>query len=237
MNSVELSIVIPAYNEARRIGNTLAAIAAFLRQRRIAAELIVVDDGSRDGTADVVRRHASALELKLLTLPHNCGKGQAVRAGVLASRGRAVLICDADHATPVDEYPRLHARLVAGADIAIGSRDLPGARLEPPQPWPRRLAAWAFRGLRRRLLLPDIRDTQCGFKLFRGDVARRLFAQLTTSGWLFDVEVLGLARRDGLRIAEVPVRWRDDRDSRVRPWAELLPTLCELLRLRRRLRR
>ncbi|MFH1746324.1 MAG: dolichyl-phosphate beta-glucosyltransferase [Planctomycetota bacterium] len=229
-----LSIVIPAFNEARRIGTTLESIATYAT--RTHCELIVVDDGSSDETAEIVRRfvHAS-LEMHLLTNSANRGKGHAVRRGMLAATGDAVLMCDADLSTPIEELEKLRLWLARGYDVVIGSRDMPDSRLDPPQPILRRWMAWLFRGVRRRLMLKHVRDTQCGFKLFTRRAAREIFAQQTENGWLFDCEVLGLAERLGYRIKEAGVTWCNHPDTRVRPLRTALTALPRLLAIRRRL--
>jgi dolichyl-phosphate beta-glucosyltransferase len=232
----ELSVVIPAYNEARRIGRALAAVRAYVVRAGLCSELIVVDDGSRDETADVVRGfEAEPLTLHLLVNPTNHGKGYSVRRGMLAATGKLVLMCDADLSAPVEQLDRLRGWLERGYDVVIGSRDLPDSRLDPPQPLVRRRLAWVFRAIRRRLLLPALRDTQCGFKCFRGAAAHEIFARQQTDGWLFDCEVLGLADRLGYRIKEVGIVWRNDPDSRVNAVWEVLRALPTLLAIRRRL--
>ncbi|MFO0838550.1 MAG: dolichyl-phosphate beta-glucosyltransferase [Phycisphaerae bacterium] len=236
-----LSIVIPAYNEAGRVRRTLEAISEYAAGREVPAEIIVVDDGSRDATAHIVARAARtqnerphAPPIRLIRESTNRGKGFALRRGVAVSRGTRVLTCDADLSTPIEELDKLASRLDLGFDIAIASRDLPESRLAPAQPPLRRLAALAFQALRSGLLLPGLRDTQCGFKLFRGTLARSLFADAHLDGWLIDCEVLALAARRGYRIAEVGVTWRDDRDSRVRPLRDAPRTAHELLTIMRR---
>jgi len=238
MPTVDLSIIIPAYNESRRLPGSLADIAAYVRQTGLSCELIVVDDGSIDGTADIVRQQpTSGVTLRVLANATNRGKGWAVRQGMLAASGGMRLMCDADLSTPIGELDKLRPWLAAGYDIAIASRDLPGADLDPPQPWPRRYLALLFRALRRRLLLPELLDTQCGFKLFRGAAAEALFGRQTLNGWLFDCEVLALAKQMGYRIREVPVRWGHRPGSRVQTWRTALTALPTLLRLRHRLTR
>jgi len=232
----ELSVVIPAYNEARRLGRALAAVRAYLVRADLCSELIVVDDGSRDETADIVREfEAEPLTLHLLVNPTNRGKGYSVQQGMLVATGKLVLMCDADLSAPIEELERLRPWLDRGYDVVIGSRDLPDSRLDPPQPLPRRWLAWGFRAIRRRLLLPTLRDTQCGFKCFRRAVAHDVFARQQTDGWLFDCEVLGLADRLGYRIKEVGVVWRNDPDTRVNTLFEVLRSLPTLLAIRRHL--
>ncbi|MBU0616729.1 MAG: glycosyltransferase family 2 protein [Planctomycetes bacterium] len=232
----ELSVVIPAYNEARRIRRTLTAVRAYAMGAAVNTEIIVVDDGSRDETAEIVRSFESQpLTTRLLVNPANRGKGYSVRQGMLSARGDVMLMCDADLSAPIEEFERLRPWLEQGYHVVIGSRDLPDSRLAPPQPLLRRWLAWGFRGIRRRLLLPALRDTQCGFKCFRRSVAREVFSHQQTDGWLFDCEVLGLADRLGYRVKEVGIVWRNDPDSRVNTSWEVLRALPTLLAIRRRL--
>lgn len=227
-----LSIVVPAYNEARRIAPTLDRVTSFLRDRP--HEVIVVDDGSRDDTRAIVGAVAArAPAVRLLALPANAGKGAAVRAGVLASRGRAVLFSDADLSTPIEELARLEAALADGADVAIGSRAAPGD-VERRQPWLRRIQGRAFHLIVRALgfrAVAAVRDTQCGFKLFRGPVARTLFAELTLTGFAFDVELLELAF-GRFRVDEIAVAWTHADGSKVRPGVDAARMLRDLARIR-----
>lgn len=239
-----LSIIIPAWNEARRLPATLAAIRTFAYQAAGPVEALVIDDGSADATAARVQDFAekvardgglsARLKIELISNEANRGKGFAVRRGMLAATAPQRLLSDADLSTPFSDLPRLQAAIADGADIAIGSRDVPGARLDPPQPLLRRLPAWSFRWLRRRLLLPEIRDTQCGFKLFTAAAARQVFERCTIDGWLFDCEALAIAARLGLKITEIGVTWRNDRDSRVKPLREALRAIPTLLAIRKR---
>ena len=236
MAPASLSVVIPAFNEARGIERTLAQIAEYAAQSGGVSELIVVDDGSTDGTADVVRAfQPGPLRIQLLVVEVNRGKGHAVCRGMLAATGDAVLMCDADLSTPIEELEKLRSWLERGYDVVIASRDLPESRLDPPQPRLRRWLAWLFRAVRRRLLVPELRDTQCGFKLFTQAAARAVFVQQTLDGWLFDCEVLAIAERLGCRIKEVGVTWRDRPHSRVKPLREAVFALPTLLAIRRRL--
>jgi dolichyl-phosphate beta-glucosyltransferase len=232
-----LSIVIPAFNEAARIQRTIEAVRAYCMDLRSAWEVIVVDDGSRDSTAERVRAlDARPLVIRLLTNAANRGKGYSVRRGVLEATAPRILMSDADLATPIEELEKLAAWVDRGFEVVIGSRDLPDSVLDPPQPLVRRILAWAFRAFRRRLLLPEIRDTQCGFKLFRRETARALFERATIDGWAFDCEVLAIAEKLGYRVKEVGVVWRHDRESRVRPIRHGPAALLDVLRIRRRTR-
>jgi dolichyl-phosphate beta-glucosyltransferase len=236
MGAPLLSIVIPALNEAAVLGDSLERVRAYAVASGRTCEVVVVDDGSTDGTAGVVRGlPPGPLAVRLLVNPVNRGKGYSVARGMLDATGDVVLLCDADLSAPIEEVERLLPWLDRGYDVVIGSRDLPDSRLDPPQPLLRRLMAWTFRALRRRLLLPELRDTQCGFKLFTQPVARAIFSRLTVDGWLFDCEALGLAQRLGYRIKEIGVIWRNRPHSRVKPVREALSALPTLLRIRRRL--
>jgi dolichyl-phosphate beta-glucosyltransferase len=232
-DAVDLSLVIPCYDEATRLPATLERAIAYLRRERPRFEILVVDDGSRDATAEVAR---ALLERErcgaVIAFPHNRGKGAACRAGALAARGRQVLLCDADLSTPIEEERRLRAAVDAGADLAIGTRAHPEARIVVRQARGREGAGRLLNRLLRALGLTELRDTQCGFKLFRRDAARALFGRARIDGFLFDVEILRLARRDGLSLAEVPVEWRNDPDSRVRPLRHWPQVLWDLLRIR-----
>jgi dolichyl-phosphate beta-glucosyltransferase len=232
--STALSLIIPAYNEERRIAPTLARVTEYLEARRESYEVIVVDDGSHDRTCEVVREVAATNpHVQLLALPQNAGKGAAVRAGVLASRGVSVLFSDADLSTPIEEIERLEARLRDGADVAIGSRASAGD-VEREQRLFRRIQGRAFHLAMRALGLRvagKIKDTQCGFKLFRGPVARVLFRELKLAGFAFDVELLELAL-DRFDVAEVPVAWQHADGSKVRPGIDAMKMLADVVRIR-----
>jgi dolichyl-phosphate beta-glucosyltransferase len=230
----DLSVVIPAYNEARRFPPHLEHVLTYLREHYPAFELIVVDDGSRDDTAAVLQAAlAGEPRARLLAYQPNRGKGYAIRTGVLASRGAAVVFLDADLSTPVDEIPFALQHLQQ-ADIVIGSRDLPSSDIRGRQPVYRRLASEAFKWIRFLTVgLWHISDTQCGFKAYRGPLARQLFALARVDRFMFDVEILYLAERAGLRIQEMPVRWTDAPGSTVRFWEGLVHMIHDLSRIRR----
>ena len=211
-----LSVVIPAYNEEQRLPRTIEHIERYLDGRGVNYELILVDDGSADGTRQVMDEAAAGNpRVRLEALPSNRGKGRALAAGVAVARGDEVLVTDADLSTPIEELEKLEAALKAGAGVAIGSRSVKGSRIEIQQPIYRVLMGKAFNLIVQIALLPGIWDTQCGFKLFRADVAQPVFAALTTDGFGYDPEVLFLAKRRGVRIAEVPVVWRNSAPTKV----------------------
>jgi len=238
---VHVSIVMPAYNEAPGIGAALAQVREHLEGLPDIPgwEVIVVDDGSRDDTAAVVTEVARGDgRFRLLRSLENRGKGHAVRMGMLAARGHYMGFMDADLSTDLSAIKPALAWLERGRDIVVGSRRVAGARILVPQPWPRRLASRAFRVACHWLVgLRGVQDSQCGFKFFRGAVARELFSLQTIEGFLFDVEVLALAQRRGYSLVEMPVAWTNRRQSRLR----LLPmgyrVLRDLLRIRWRLAR
>lgn len=212
--SCRLSVVIPAYNEELRLPRSLERLRGFLDARGESYEILVADDGSRDATREAARA-AGGGALRVLAADRNHGKGHAVRRGMLAALGERILMTDADLSTPIEEVVKLEAALDAGADVAIGSRAVAGARIEVRQGALREAAGRAFNRLVRLLLLPGIQDTQCGFKLWRADAARQAFTPLRLEGFSFDVEALYVARRNGRRIVEVPIVWRNDAATRV----------------------
>ncbi len=235
-SELALSILIPAYNESADIEATLEATQAHLRQGGLQGEVIVVDDGSTDDTAQIVTRYAERHPaVRLLRNERNRGKGYSVRRGILEARGEILIFTDADSSTPLSETAKLlDAIRTGGADGAIGSRALPESRIERPQPWFRRAMGWVFRQLVRLLVLPGFRDTQCGFKAFSAAAAREVFRRQTLDGFAFDVEVLFIAWKLGYHIKEVPVRWLDSHDSRVRPVRDSARMFLDLLRIRLR---
>ncbi len=227
----KLSVVIPAYNEAGRIGPTLDLVRAWLSEHVPVYEIIVVDDGSTDETAEIAM--GAGDNVRVVRNDGNRGKGYSVAHGVREACGDTILFSDADLSTPIAECARL-SQALADADIAIGSRALEKSNVTKHQPLYRETMGRIFNGIVQVLAVRGIRDTQCGFKLFRGDVARKLFSQLTTDGFAFDVEVLMLARRDGYRIEEVPVTWINDERTRVHPVYDSLRMLRDVVRLRLR---
>ncbi len=226
----ELSVVIPAFNEAQRIAASLEKISRYLRDRGRAYEILVVDDGSTDDTVAVVAGLAD-LGVQLLRLPQNRGKGAAVRRGVLNSRGRQVLMTDADLSTPIEELAKLEP-LLDQVSIALGSRAVDGADIRKHQPIYRELMGKTFNKLIRLAGVWNVKDTQCGFKLLEGDVARELFEKMVSPGFAFDVELVWLARRLGYRVAEVGIVWVNSPDSRVRALVDPPRMIAEIIRFR-----
>lgn len=227
---MHLSVVIPCHNEGRRLPRTLAQLRR-LRAEQPTAELVLVDDGSEDGTRAMLEHALRHAEIdRMVVLPVNRGKGRAVAEGVAVSTGALVLVSDADLSTPLEQRACLADAIAAGADLAIGIRRGPGARIG--QPSHRRLMGAAFSALTRAALLPGIEDSQCGFKMFRGDVARALFTALQIDGFAFDVEILRRARWLGLCIEQIPVAWRDRDGSTVSPIRHSTQMLRDLLRIR-----
>jgi dolichyl-phosphate beta-glucosyltransferase len=228
-----LSVVIPCYNEEQRLPRTVELIERYLDGKETPYELILVDDGSVDGTRRVMdaaaRQHAG---VRIEILPRNRGKGRALAAGVGVASGDEILITDADLSTPIEELDKLQAALRNGAGIAIGSRALRASRVEVSQPLYRVVMGKGFNLIVQAVLLPGIWDTQCGFKLFRADVAHQVFANLITDGFGYDPEVLYRARKRGVKIAEVPVVWRNSAPTKVSAVRSSLDMLKHVVRLR-----
>jgi len=238
---ITLSLIVPAYNEARRLPPYLASVREYFDAHYPDGyEVIVVDDGSGDGLPDVLSALAAAWpELVVMRHPANRGKGAAVRTGMLAARGELLLFADADGATPIDQEAKLSEAIAAGADVAVGSRLVAASGtlgvVTRRRTWVRGLTGRLFARLARWLLGISIRDTQCGFKMFRGEAGRKLFSLSRETGYLFDLELLVLADRLRYRVAEVPVNWADVPGGHLRLTSELGRILLGLWRLRRRL--
>jgi glycosyltransferase involved in cell wall biosynthesis len=226
-----LSIIIPAYNEESRIGQTLERVTAYLKGQKYSWEVVVANDGSIDGTGDIVREWwAGCAGVKLLDLRHG-GKGWAVKNGMLQSRGRFRFLCDADLSMPIEHLERFISKEGSKWDVAIGSREAPGSR-RIGEPWGRHLMGRIFNTLTRLLAAPRIKDTQCGFKLFRAAAAERLFGLQRLEGFGFDAEVLFLARKMGYSMGEVGIDWHYQPRSKVRPVRDSLRMVADLFNVR-----
>lgn len=228
-----LSVIIPAYNEEKRLGSNLGSVLKYFRTHYPNHELIIVDDGSSDGTTATVKRTITGdSRCRLITYQPNRGKGYAVRTGVLSSRGDPVLFMDADLSTPLTEIPRI-LKFLDGADIVIGSRGQSQSHIRKSPPLFRQLASFIFDQIKYALVgLRRFKDTQCGFKVFHGPIARQLFAKSQINRFMFDVEILYLAEREKLRIREMAVTWADAPGSTVRFWEGVVNMFRDLWRIR-----
>jgi glycosyltransferase involved in cell wall biosynthesis len=225
--------VIPAFNEEGRLPATLDDVLAYLQHTAWAWEVRIVDDGSVDGTASVGQRyHAIEPRVVLQREPHR-GKGAAVKAGLLSATGDYRFICDADLSMPIRELERFLPPVLVDADVAIATREGNGAR-RIGEPLRRHVVGRVFNLLVQRLLLPGLRDTQCGFKMFTARAVEQVFPLVSVAGWSFDIEALYIARRAGLRIAEVPIEWHYRKESRLNVLRDGPEMFAELLRIRRR---
>lgn len=231
-----LSVILPAYNEAKRLPLTLSEVDKYLSAAGYEYEIIVVDDGSTDSTAQVGKKSRDRIKnLRIIENEGNRGKGWAIRQGMIESRGQWRLFMDADNATSVDQFSKMIPYL-SDYDIIIGSRDIKGAKLTPPQPFYRRFLGNVGNLIIQGLLLPGLWDTQCGFKCFSERAAEKIFRFSKTDRWAFDVEALSLAKRFGYKIKEIPVTWVDIPDSKIKPLA-YFQSLWDVLKIWQRLYR
>jgi dolichyl-phosphate beta-glucosyltransferase len=234
---MDISIIIPAFDEEKKIGHDVGAAAAFIDEQSLTGEVIVVDDGSTDRTADEARnvKVPSSVEQKIISLDQNRGKGYAVKTGVLASQGDVVLFADSGSCVPyANALPQIERIRGGELDIAMASRRMKGTVIHRNRSLKRRLLSSLFRQTARVVagVPPIFSDTQCGFKIYRGEVARELFAQCRTTGFLFELEILLRALQKGYRIAEFPIEWTCDLDTRLRPGSDAGKILKEMFRVR-----
>lgn len=230
MNKIFLSIVIPAHNEENRLPRTLEDIFSFLKGQSYSSEVIVVENGSTDGTLPIANDFAKEYPNLIVIHEDRNGKGNAVRRGMLEARGEYRFICDADLSMPIEDLPRFLPPAINEFDIAIGSREAPGSIRynEPPY---RHIGGRAINLAIRSLILPGLNDTQCGFKCFRASATEDLFRLQTLTGWSFDIELLYLARQKKLRIREIPIRWYYDPDSKVSAVRDALRMIGDIFRI------
>lgn len=233
MQDVTYSIVIPAYNEGHRLAATLEKVLGYIKEHGCDCEVVVVNDGSQDNTADIVRGFAQENpSLRLVENPGNRGKGYSVRNGILNARGRILLFSDADLSSPIEEVPKLLKALAEGADIAIGSRWLQAELQTQRQPLHRQLFGRIFNLLLRITLGLQFTDTQCGFKAFKRRAAQAVFPLQRIERWGFDPEILFLARKFGFTVKEVPVAWGHSGGARINPVVDGARMFMEMLRIR-----
>ena len=232
-----ISIVIAAYNEEQRIGESLLKVRNYLDGQDLEYEIIVVDDGSMDNTKQVVEDYVPEItNLKIISYPKNKGKGYALKQGVLASKGELVLASDADLSTPIEELSSL-LPLISNHeyDVVIGSRALKTSTIIIKQPWWRQGMGKIFNRIVTLLVLEGFNDTQCGFKLFSGEAARSLFKGARIDRFAYDVEILAMARKKDYRILEIPIRWINSPASKVHPIFDSLQMLFDLIKIRLRI--
>ena len=236
MEQPYLSLIIPVHNEARRLETALQQVEGFIRQQLYSVEVIIVENASTDATVEVARSWQPRLpEMRLLCLEQP-GKGNAVRVGMLTAHGTYRFMADADFSMSIEQINRFFPALEAGAAIAIGSREAPGAE-RIGEPFKRHFVGRVFNLLVRWLVLPGIQDTQCGFKCFTAAAAEAVFPKQTLEGWSFDVEILVIARQLGLRVQEVPLTWVYDAGSRVNMMRDSIQMARDLLTIRRQARK
>ncbi len=235
MDDIFLSVIIPAYNEERRIGKTLAAIRQYLDRQSYNYEVIISEDGSNDTTIPIIQIIQEGWkQLRLVRAPYNQGKGAAVKRGMLEANGRWLLFTDADNSTPIEEIEKL-LPYTKDFQIIFGSRHCPGAHVHIPQAKHRIILSRMSNLLIRILAVPGVYDTQCGFKLFERNAGKNVFANITLNRWGFDFEALMIALRLRYKMKEVGINWYDDKESKVRAGKEALKTLFDLLRVKWRM--
>ena len=227
-----LSVVIPAYNEEKRLPRSLDDVLAFLKSQKFESEIILSDDGSQDQTVAVAEDRLKGFPHRILTTPHNRGKGNAVRQGMLAATGQYILFTDADQSTPIEEVSRFLTLMQNDYDIVIGSRALPDSQVEIHQPPLREFMGRVFNRIAQLVSFHSIHDSQCGFKCFRQDIAKILFGLQKLDGFSFDSEIIYLAQKKGCRILEAPVIWRNSTQTRVRLLSDPVNMFCDLLKIR-----
>ncbi len=229
---LNLSVIIPAYNEALRLPASLRQIVSFLRQQKFSSEVIVVDDGSQDQTCELAASALEGFPHRILKNPGNRGKGYSVRSGMLAADGEYLLFSDADLSTPIEEVLPFLGHLQAGYDVVLGSRALDRSAVEVRQNFLRELMGKTFNRIAQLLTFKGIKDSQCGFKAFRREAGKDLFSRQKLEGFGFDVEIVYLAQRLGYKILEAPVIWRNSTQSKVRIFSDSLNMFLDLLRIR-----
>jgi dolichyl-phosphate beta-glucosyltransferase len=230
---VYVSLIIPAFNEEARIGKSLDRILSFLRSQPYRSEIIIVDDGSQDQTVEVVRKFDQASDrIQVLKNGRNLGKGGAIRSGMLQAKGEYLFFSDADLSVPIETLSLFLSNLEKNSDVTIGTRQKAGAKIEVHQPFYREFMGKIYTTLSNWILGLQVSDFTCGFKGFRREVARDLFSQQRLNNWSSDAEIIYLAQLKGFRITEIPVRWCNDRETKVRLWRDIFTSLLGLIKIR-----
>jgi glycosyltransferase involved in cell wall biosynthesis len=227
-----LSIILPAHNEEQRLPRTLEEVKGFIEAQSYPVEVVLVENGSRDRTLELAQRYAASMPFLRVLHEDRPGKGLAVRTGILAAQGDYRIFCDVDFSMPVAEINRFIPPALPDCQVAIGSREAPGA-VRYNEPYYRHLSGRVFNTMVRWMALPGLQDTQCGFKCFRGDIADEIFPLQSINGWAFDVEVLFVARKRGYRLVEVPIPWYFNPESKVRMLRDSWRMLRDLILIRR----
>ncbi len=233
--SIYLSVIIPAFNEANRLTGSLDKIKEFLDQQDFEYEVLVVENGSQDGTFEIAQHCSSRFSNYSVIHEDLTGKGNAVRVGMLAAKGEYRFMCDADLSMPIEEIVDFLPPNIQDPQVVIASREIDEA-VRHNEPELRHISGRIFNFLIQLLVLPGIEDSQCGFKLFRADLAEDLFKMQTLDGWAFDIELLAIARLRGYQIREVPVNWYYREESKINPLRDAFRMTADLLKIRRKLR-
>ena len=233
MSATYLSVIVPAYNEEERLSQTLKEINNYLRQQNYGSEILVVSDGSTDRTNEITKNLMAEIKnLRLLEFPKKRGKGFGVRQGMLEAKGDYRIFTDADNSTPLEQIEKMWPHFKEGFDIVIGSRDLKGAVLDPPQPWQRIFTGEAFKLVRKIIVgLWGIQDSQCGFKCFTKKAAEKIFPKCKIDRFSFDAEVLLIAKKFKYKIKEIPIYWKNDLASKVK-FKSMVKMALDLVKIR-----
>lgn len=233
MAAPDITLILPAFNEAARIRQTIEEASAYLQGKGFSFEIIVAADG-QDGTREIVREMSrSDSRLRVIGSNERRGKGRGIRDAVDLAQGSIIGYADADNKVPIDELDKLLPLLRQGYPVVIGSRGMPGSRIDRKQPWYRQVGSWGFYYFMQAAVgLPGIIDTQCGFKFFEANAAKLIFGAQQIDGYMFDVEILALARKLEMKIAQIPIRWRDDADSRLDLVRGNLQNVKDIFRIR-----
>jgi dolichyl-phosphate beta-glucosyltransferase len=234
--SIHLSIVIPAYNEAKRLTDSLDKIKEFMDKQNFSYEVLIVENGSRDGTFEIALQCSRRFEKFSVIHENLIGKGNAVRVGMLAANGEYRFMCDADLSMPIEEIVNFLSPQVKDPQIVIASRELEGS-VRHDEPESRHIGGRLINTMIQSIVLPGFEDSQCGFKLFRADIAEDLFSHQTLEGWAFDIEILAIARMRGYEVKEIPINWYYSEESKIQPLRDAFRMTTDMFKIRRNLRR